>query len=192
MLALSGGRPVSVQEKNASACLISACTRQVVQLGEILDLVKSSSDSVFHDKESIMRIFTPLLIASTVAAGGLALASASAAEKASKDDKYIIKTVGEPKSCIMRSNIRSTEVIDNQTIDFKMRNGDIYRNKLPSKCSGLSFNEAFSYRTSTNQLCNVDIIRPLDNTAGRIETRGACGLGKFQQIEKIKREKSAE
>lgn len=139
-----------------------------------------------------MRLFTPILCASVIAAGGLGLAAVQAGEKASKDDKYIIKTVGEPKSCIIRSNIRSTDVIDNQTIDFKMRNGDIYRNKLPSKCSGLGFDEAFSYRTSTNQLCNVDIIRPLDNTAGRIETRGACGLGKFQQIEKTKREKSEE
>ena len=84
-----------------------------------------------------------------------------------------------------RSSIRSTDVIDDETIDFRMNNGDIYRNHLPSKCSGLGFERAFSYKTSTNQLCNVDIIRVLDQTAGRLDTRGACGLGKFQQIEKI-------
>ena len=131
-----------------------------------------------------MRFITPILVASLVAAGGVAYAGG----KSSKDDKYIIKTVGEPKSCVQRSQIRSTDVIDDSTIDFKMRGGAIYRNTLPHKCSGLAFEEAFSYRTSINQLCNVDIIRVLDQTAGRIEERAACGLGKFQKIEKTRRD----
>ncbi len=133
-----------------------------------------------------MKLFAPILIGSIIATAGVAYAG----EKRSKDDKYIIEKVGEPKSCITRSQIRSTDVIDDRTIDFKMRNGDIYRNNLPNKCSGLRFEEAFSYRTSTDRLCNVDIIRVLDNTAGRIDTRGACGLGRFQEITKTKREKA--
>lgn len=137
-----------------------------------------------------MKLLAPVLIASAVAAGGFGLTQVEAGKKSSKDDKYIIKTVGEPKSCVRRSQIRSTDVIDNSTIDFKMRGGKIYRNKLPHKCSGLAFEEAFSYRTSTNDLCNVDIIRVLDQTAGRIEERSACGLGKFQEIEKTKRAKN--
>ncbi len=135
-----------------------------------------------------MRLQSTIIIASALAAGSVAFA----AEKASGDDKYEIKTIGEPESCISRSRIRSTDVIDDQTIDFKMSNGDIYRNNLPNKCSGLGFEEAFSYKTSTNQLCSVDIIHVLDQTAGRIETRGACGLGKFQKIEKIPRDKSGD
>lgn len=133
-----------------------------------------------------MRFQTPLILASALAAGSVAFA----ADTASDDDKYEIREIGEPKSCIMRSNIRSTDVIDDQTIDFKMRNGDIYRNRLPNKCSGLGFEEAFSYKTSTNRLCNVDIIHVLSQTGGRLDTRGACGLGKFQKIEKIPKEKS--
>jgi|TARA_R110000765_G_scaffold318273_2_gene410589 hypothetical protein len=135
-----------------------------------------------------MHLPTTIIIASALAVSGMALA----AEKTSKDDKYEIRMIGEPKSCITRSRIRSTEVIDDQTIDFKMNNGDIYRNKLPHKCSGLAFEKAFSYKTSTNQLCSVDIIHVLDQTAGRIETRGSCGLGEFQQIEKIRKQKSEE
>ena len=135
-----------------------------------------------------MRLQTTIIIASALAAGSIAFA----AEKASGDDKYEIRTIGEPKTCVLRSNIRSTDVFDDQTIDFVMRNGDIYRNNLPSKCSGLGFEEAFSYKTSTNRLCNVDIIRVLDTTAGRLDTRGACGLGKFQQIEKIPKEEAAD
>lgn len=132
-----------------------------------------------------MKLLAPILIGSIITMGGAAYAG----KNSSKDDKYIIEQVGEPKTCINRSQIRSTNVINDQIIDFKMRNGDIYRNELPNRCGGLGFEEAFSYRTSTNRLCNVDIIRVLDNTAGRIETRGACGLGKFQEITKTKREK---
>jgi hypothetical protein len=128
-----------------------------------------------------MRLQSTIIIASALAAGSAAFA----AEKASKDDKYEIREVGEAKSCINRSSIRSTDVIDDQTIDFRMRNGDIYRNRLPNKCSGLAFEEAFSYKTSTNRLCSVDIIHVLSQTGGQLDTRGACGLGKFQQIEKI-------
>lgn len=130
-----------------------------------------------------MRIFAPLLIGSVLAAGGVAYAG----QKSSKDDKYIITTVGEPKTCIRRSQIRSTNVISDSIIDFKMRGGDIYRNTLPNKCGGLAFEEAFSYRTTVNQLCNVDIIRVLDQTGGGIQERNACGLGKFQKIEKTKK-----
>jgi hypothetical protein len=130
-----------------------------------------------------MRILAPLFIGSLLAAGSAALA----VSHSSKDDKYVIKTIGEPKSCVMRSNIRSTKVINDRTIDFKMRNGDIYRNELPNRCSRLGFEEAFSYRTSTNRLCNVDIIRVLDTTGGGLRTHGACGLGKFQQITKTRK-----
>ncbi len=133
-----------------------------------------------------MKLLAPILIGSIITMGGAAYAG----KNSSKDDKYVIEKVGEPKTCINRSQIRDTDVIDDQTIDFRMRGGAIYRNKLPNKCSGLGFEEAFSYRTSTNRLCNVDIIRVLDHTAGRIDTRGACGLGKFQEITKTKREKT--
>jgi len=137
-----------------------------------------------HPQETNMRFSTTIILASALAVGGSALAAA----KAPKDERYEIKTVGEPQSCIRRSSIRSTDVIDDQTIDFRMNNGDIYRNTLPNKCSGLGFEEAFSYKTSTSQLCSVDIIHVLDQTAGRLDTRGACGLGKFQKIEKIRKD----
>tara|TARA_R110002049_G_scaffold195331_8_gene364460 strand:- start:745 stop:1152 length:408 start_codon:yes stop_codon:yes gene_type:complete len=133
-----------------------------------------------------MRLQSTVIIASALTAGSLAFA----AEKPSGDDIYEIRTIGEPKSCITRSSIRSTDVIDDQTIDFEMRNGDIYRNKLPNKCGGLGFEEAFSYKTSTNRLCSVDIIHVLSQTGGQLDTRGACGLGKFQQIEKIPKAES--
>ena len=135
-----------------------------------------------------MHVRTPafLIVAAALATGSVAFS----AEKASNDDSPEIRAIGEPKSCITRSSIRSTDVIDDETIDFRMRNGDIYRNHLPHKCGGLGFEQAFSYKTSTNQLCSVDIIHVLDQTAGRLDTRGACGLGQFQQIEKIDKDQA--
>ncbi|AMO73480.1 hypothetical protein AZE99_14305 [Sphingorhabdus sp. M41] len=132
------------------------------------------------------------MITALLATSGCAATGTGMAGKSSADENYVIKKIGEPKSCIMRRQIRSTDVIDDQTIDFKMINGDIYRNNLPNKCSGLGFEEAFSYKTSTSQLCNVDIIHVLDQTSGRIEPGMACGLGKFQKIEKIRKDKSGE
>lgn len=137
-----------------------------------------------------MRILAPVMISALLATGGCAAAGADMGSKSSVDQDYTVKTIGEPESCITRSSIRSTDVIDDQTIDFKMNNGDIYRNVLPNKCSGLGFEEAFSYKTSTNQLCSVDIIHVLTQTGGQIDTRGACGLGKFQKIEKIPKAES--
>lgn len=96
-----------------------------------------------------------------------------------------VTKVGEPENCVRRSNIRSTDVKSDSVIDFKMRNGDIYRNVLPNSCPGLGFEEAFSYNTSINQLCSVDIIRVLRSSAGRLENGAGCGLGKFQKIGKI-------
>ena len=132
-----------------------------------------------------MRLLAPLLISAVLGTSGCAAAGSDRGEPSAASDEQAVRMIGEPKSCIMRSSIRSTDVVDDQTIDFRMNNGDIYRNRLPQKCNGLGFEEAFSYETSTSQLCSVDIIRVLDQTGGRLDTRGACGLGQFQKIEKI-------
>ena len=96
-----------------------------------------------------------------------------------------VRAVGAPKSCVQISQIRSTKIIDSSTIDFKMAGGKTYRNALPYSCPGLRREDAFSYRTSTSQLCNVDIVRPLENYGGGLHEGVGCGLGKFQQIERV-------
>jgi hypothetical protein len=93
--------------------------------------------------------------------------------------------VGEARNCLSTMNIRSTRVIDNSTIDFTTVGGKVYRNTLPHNCPSLGFEQRFSYRTSTSQLCNVDTIRVLQSYGGRIQEGGGCGLGKFQPMEKV-------
>jgi hypothetical protein len=109
--------------------------------------------------------------------GAVALSSKNAPEP--------IRAVGEPKSCVTISQIRSTKVIDSRNIDFHMAGGKTYRNTLPQSCPGLKFEDRFSYRTSLNQLCNVDIVHVLHDQGGQLHEGAGCGLGKFQMVEKI-------
>ena len=116
-------------------------------------------------------------IALLSAGGAVAISSKSAPEP--------VGAVGEPKNCVTISQIRSTKVIDNRNIDFRMAGGKTYRNTLSQSCPGLKFEERFSYRTSLNQLCSVDIVRVLHSQGGQISEGAGCGLGKFQMVEKV-------
>lgn len=89
---------------------------------------------------------------------------------------------GPSVACINPSQIRSTHVRDDRTINFVMsgRNRKM-RNELPFACSGLGFIRAFRHDSRTSQLCSVDTI-----TVIQPGTRGAsgprCGLGRFQPM----------
>lgn len=120
----------------------------------------------------------------TLTALGLLVAGGTAASSAKKEPAPV-RSVGEPVSCVNLSQIRSTKVIDNSTIDFHMAGNKIYRNSLPQSCPGLKFEDRFSYRTSLSQLCSVDIIRVLHDQGGQLMEGAGCGLGKFQPVEKI-------
>ncbi len=113
------------------------------------------------------------------------LSSGGAIALSGKDTPASVRAIGEPKSCVTISQIRSTKVIDSRTIDFRMAGGKTYRNTLPQSCPSLKFEERFSYRTSINQLCSVDIVRVLHDEGGRLYEGAGCGLGKFQEIEKL-------
>ena len=134
-----------------------------------------------------------LIAAAAIASAALGAGATIAVAGDQKNDKKAekIEKIGAPENCVRSSQIRSTNVIDDRTIDFKMIGGKTYRNTLPSRCPGLGFEESFSYRTSVNQLCNVDIIRVLRSIGGQIDQGAACGLGKFQEIKKIKAAKEA-
>lgn len=118
-------------------------------------------------------------------AAALLIAATPAIAKDKKPDNLV--AVGEPIDCINPRLIRSTHVRDDQTIDFEMNGNTIYRNTMPYKCSGLGFEERFSYKLSTSQLCSVDIITVLQSFGGGLSHGPSCGLGKFQKMEKAKK-----
>jgi hypothetical protein len=122
-----------------------------------------------------------LMLVSTLAA----LTVGTTAGMSAKKEPVPVRAVGEPVRCVSLSQIRSTNVVDNSTIDFKMAGGKTYRNSLPHSCPGLKYEDRFSYRTSLSQLCNVDIVRVLHNYGGQLQEGVGCGLGKFQPVEKI-------
>ena len=112
-----------------------------------------------------------LALAATVAAPALASAPA----------QWV--PAGEPVRCIQASQIRSTRVIDDSTIDFDMGGGRLFRNHLPNRCPGLNSNRAFSYSPTGNQLCNVHTITVIQQGGGPM--RGAtCGLGQFTPMQR--------
>ena len=88
------------------------------------------------------------------------------------------------KLCLGLTRIDNIDIMNNQNIVFETINGEYYLNQLPRSCPNLSRDKAIMYKTSLNQLCNLDIITLLDNIGGGFEWAGACGLGKFKRISK--------
>jgi hypothetical protein len=124
-----------------------------------------------------------LILTATAIGGGVVGTGLSAKDKRPAPE---MRAVGEAKSCVNLRSIRSTNVVDNQTIDFKLTGGKTLRNVLPYNCPSLKMQDAFSYRTSQSQLCSVDVIRVLNNYGGHLNEGAACGLGKFQQVEAVR------
>ena len=86
--------------------------------------------------------------------------------------------------CVNMRTVSRTEIIDDQTILFYMRDGEIYRNYLPHRCSGLAREERFSYRTTVSRLCDIDTITVLYNQGVGLSSGASCGLGRFYPISK--------
>jgi hypothetical protein len=84
--------------------------------------------------------------------------------------------------CISLNRIDRTHVLDDQQILFYMRGKDVYLNRLPRRCGGLSTHKRFTYRTSMSQLCNLDMITVLTSAGGGMMRGATCGLGHFYPI----------
>ena len=118
-----------------------------------------------------------------ILAACLTLAGPLAAEEKAMD-KSIDLVSGPPEQCIPLVRIDHAEIIDDQNIAFHMKNGDIYRNHMPNACPGLRPHDTYMYRTSLNQLCNVDIITQLDQIGFGFSPGASCGLGMFYPVTK--------
>ncbi len=85
------------------------------------------------------------------------------------------------QSCVNLRQIRESLVRSDKLIDFVLIDGKVLRNRLSYACPQLGFERSFTYATSLNQLCSVDIITVLIQGGG--PSRGAsCGLGEFTPI----------
>ena len=96
--------------------------------------------------------------------------------------------------CVSLSSIDRTEVIDDRTIAFYLSGGRIYLNHLDRACRNLARDRPFSYRTSTAQLCAIDVINVVEGFGPGANIGDTCGLGEFvptdeEEIEILKGER---
>ena len=78
-------------------------------------------------------------------------------------------------TCLYSYQIDRTKVVDAKTIDFRMRDGTVYRNVLQHSCTSLPF-YGFVYVVRVDQICdNLQSIRVL--TSNQV-----CLLGAFTKM----------
>lgn len=87
-----------------------------------------------------------------------------------------------PETCISTPRIRSTEIIDDQTILFYMRGGKVYRNVLDKTCHGLESNDLFTYRIRSTRLCRMDRVTVLMRFGTGFMEGMSCSLGGFHPM----------
>ncbi len=119
----------------------------------------------------------------TLASLTLAMTAAAQDDAADADAAATADDIDrEGERCISVSRLRSTYVVDDRTVLFYMRGGDIYRNVLRYDCPRLKRENRFSYRVIANRLCNVDTITVIERFGGSLSSGVSCGLGKFYGI----------
>jgi hypothetical protein len=111
---------------------------------------------------------------------GLAGLASTSARPLKPEEEARITPVGKPVNCLRITEIDQSRVRNDQTIDFYMRGGRVFRSHLPYACSQLAFEERFAYNPQTQELCSSDIITVL---VGPSPMQGpSCGLGPFQEV----------
>ena len=116
----------------------------------------------------------------------LALSILAIAAPALGRDKPIPEATPDGKAvdCIWLGDLRESKVRSDGVIDFVTRGSKVYRNTLDSECPQLGFEERFSYKVSTSQLCSTDLITVL--TSPGLSQGATCGLGQFQPVKLVK------
>lgn len=84
--------------------------------------------------------------------------------------------------CVRIVDIDQIDIVDDETLVFRMRNGSVYENDLPHACPGLRKNDTLMYRSSIGRLCSVDIVTVLYDRGFGFSPGASCGLGMFRPI----------
>jgi hypothetical protein len=112
----------------------------------------------------------------------LALAACAGSNDSARPQTIWVED-GPTVNCINVRQIRTFRVIDDQTIDFERNRSAAWRNRLPFRCSGLSFGQKIRLNNRTSQLCSFDSITPLSMMRGPNPPR--CQLGQFQPLKRV-------
>lgn len=88
----------------------------------------------------------------------------------------------ESVRCISAAAIRETDAIDDQTIVFRLRNGDYFVNVLDIRCDSLERRNRFSFSTPSGRLCSGNMISVVRSFGGASTSAVGCGLRRFFPI----------
>lgn len=87
------------------------------------------------------------------------------------------------KHCLSLTRIDRTEILDSQHLVFHTRGKEHYLNTLSNPCPGLRKDTPYMVRSSSNRVCNLDIITVLSSTGVGFMPGASCGLNMFEPID---------
>jgi hypothetical protein len=122
--------------------------------------------------------------------GLIAVFAAVTAAQAQQDKVREVDVVLDrtPEDCLSLNRINRTKVVDDRTVLFYMRGGDVYQNILPRNCPGLKDNDRFMYKPFSNRLCSSDTITVLERFGGGLDRGFTCRLGEYHPISEFEAE----
>lgn len=133
-----------------------------------------------------MRKLIASIAGAAVAAGLLAAPAVQAKPRLTPEqrlEKLLAgRTAGEPVSCISTYNSRELEILDKTALVFG-HGSTIYVNR-PANAEHIDDDDILVTKTSTSQLCKLDIVTTVDRS-GHFQT-GFLNLGDFVPYKRIK------
>jgi len=138
------------------------------------------------NQEIVMRKMIASIAGAAVAAGLLAAPAAQAKPRLTSEqrlEKLLAgRTAGEPVSCISTYDSRELEILDKTALVFG-HGSTIYVNR-PANAQDIDDDDILVTKTSTSQLCRLDIVTTVDRS-GHFQT-GFLNLGDFVPYKRIK------
>lgn len=133
-----------------------------------------------------MRVFS-LLSVTLIAATTAPLAARERVDPAGEAALSRIverRDAGKPVDCINLRDIRSSEIVPNTAIVYRMNNGTLFVNR-PQGGAFLDRDDILVTRTIGTQLCRIDIVNLLDRNSRMMS--GSLSLGDFVPYSKLPR-----
>lgn len=113
-----------------------------------------------------------------LASAGLILAGTVHSQEEEEEPTY----EDDSRTCLNLRMIRRTKVVDDRSVLFYTRSGDVYHNVLGNACSGLAREGRFSYQSRIGSLCRMDSINVLRSGGWGMQQGVGCSLGRFHKI----------
>ena len=129
-----------------------------------------------------MRAFAIALVAAAAMLAGPALEAKPRLTPEQRLDKLLDgRVAGRPVHCISHFDTREMQVLDKTAIVYGWGN-TIWVN-VPRNAQDLDDDDILVTRTSSSQLCDLDIVTTLDRTAGFYN--GSISLGEFVPYRRV-------